>query len=77
MAEESLNMPDDDTCFIKMDIRVPLHWVSTRWLIDIEGKNVFKCLSEPDGPKKPMAEPKKRKGEFKNRYKIIILNRSY
>ena len=57
-----LNMPDDATCFIKTDIQVPLHWVSTRWLIDIEGKNVFKCLSEPE---KPMAEPKKKKGEFK------------
>ncbi len=52
-----MNMPDDTTCFIKTDIEVPLHWVSTRWLIDIEGKNVLKCLSEHEKPKK--------KGEYK------------
>lgn len=52
-----MNMPDDTTCFIKTDIEVPLHWVSTRWLIDIEGKNILKCLSEPEKPKK--------KGEYK------------
>ncbi len=47
-----LNMPDDATCFVKTDARVPLHWMSTRWLIDIEGKNIFKCLSEPESPEK-------------------------
>jgi hypothetical protein len=47
-----LNMPEDATCFIKTDARVPLHWMSTRWLIDIEGRNVFKCLSEPESPEK-------------------------
>ncbi len=47
-----LNMPDDATCFIKTDAQVPLHWMSTRWLIDIEGKNIFRCLSEPESPEK-------------------------
>ena len=47
-----LNMPEDATCFIKTDARVPLHWMSTRWLIDIEGRNIFKCLSEPESPEK-------------------------
>ena len=52
-----MSLPDDATCFIKTDIEVPLHWMSTRWLIDIEGKNVLKCLSEP--------EKLKKKGEYK------------
>ena len=52
-----MSLPDDATCFIKTDIEVPLHWVSTRWLMDIEGKNVLKCLYEPEKPKK--------KGEYK------------
>ncbi len=47
-----LNFPDDATCFINTDVKVPLHWMSTRWLIDIEGKNIFKCLSEPESPEK-------------------------
>ncbi|RQW76913.1 MAG: hypothetical protein EHM14_15560 [Methanothrix sp.] len=46
-----LNMPSDATCFIKTDIEVPLHWASTRWLLDIEGKNLLKCLSEPQRPR--------------------------
>ena len=36
--------------------------------VTIEGKNVFKCLSEPE---KPMAEPKKKNGEFKIDTNII------
>jgi hypothetical protein len=47
-----LSMPGDATCFIKTDIEVPLHWASTRWLLDIEGKNLLKCLSEPQSPKR-------------------------
>ncbi len=45
-----LNMPSDATCFIKADIEVPLHWASTRWLLDIEGRNLLKCLSGPQRP---------------------------
>jgi len=50
-----LRMPSDTTCFIKTDIEVPLHWASTRWLLDIEGKNILKCLSEPE-PQRPKKE---------------------
>ncbi len=53
-----MNMPKDSTCFIRTDIEVPLHWVSTRWLLDVEGVNILKCLSEPQ-------EEKRKKGEYK------------
>ncbi len=43
-----MGMPKDTTCFIRTDIEVPLHWFSTRWLRDIEGENILKCLSEPE-----------------------------
>jgi hypothetical protein len=43
-----MSMPKDATCFIKADIAVPIHWISTRWLIDIEGRNVLKCVTEPE-----------------------------
>jgi hypothetical protein len=59
-----VNMPADTTCFIKTDIEVPLHWVSTRWLMDIEGANVLKCLSEPEEKAKP-EEKTRKKGEYK------------
>lgn len=45
-----MNMPEDATCFIRADVEVPLRWMSTRWLRDIEGKNILKCLSEPKEP---------------------------
>lgn len=62
-----VNMPADTTCFIKTDIEVPMHWVSTRWLMDIEGANVLKCLSESEEKAKP--EEKARK---KDVYKIDV-----
>lgn len=53
-----MNMPKDSTCFIRTDIEVPLHWVSTRWLRDVEGVNILKCLTEP-------SEDKRKKAEYK------------
>ncbi len=47
-----MGMPKDTTCFIRTDIEVPIHWASTRWLVDVEGVNVLKCLSEPQETKK-------------------------
>jgi hypothetical protein len=40
-----LSMPKDPACFVRADVGVPLHWMSTRWLREIEGKNLLKCLS--------------------------------
>lgn len=48
MNEVGLHVPQDATCFLRANIDVPGHWSSTRWLIDIEGANVIKCLSEPE-----------------------------
>lgn len=42
-----MSMPEDATCFIRANVEVPLRWMSTRWLRDVEGKNILKCLSEP------------------------------
>jgi hypothetical protein len=42
----------DGTCFIRTSVSVPLHWAGTRWLRDIEGMNVIKCLLRPDAEKK-------------------------
>ncbi len=53
-----MSIPADTTCFIRTDIEVPLHWASTRWLLDIEGVNILKCLSEQE-------EKKKKKSEYK------------
>lgn len=55
-----LSMPSDATCFVKTDIEVPVHWISTRWLLDIEGKNLLKCLSEPQRPRKSPGDNKSR-----------------
>ncbi len=48
LHEVGLHMPQDATCFIRANIDVPIHWASTRWLLDVEGSNVMKCLSEPE-----------------------------
>jgi hypothetical protein len=42
-------LPQDSTCFLKTEISVPLHWAGTRWLRDIEGYNIIKCPSGPEG----------------------------
>lgn len=47
-----MNMPKDTTCFIRTDIEVPLRWASTRWLVDVEGVNILRCLSGPQEMKK-------------------------
>lgn len=52
LKEIGLHIPQDATCFIKADVNVPSHWASTRWLIDVEGANIMKCLSEPEGKPK-------------------------
>jgi hypothetical protein len=57
-----MSIPADTTCFIRTDIEVPLHWASTRWLLDIEGVNILKCLSEQEEMKKK-----------KNEYRIDVL----
>lgn len=49
------SMPEDTTCFIRTDIEPPLHWASTRWLLDIEGANVLKCISEKEKKSKKNA----------------------
>ena len=48
LKEVGLHVPQDATCFIRANVDVPSHWASTRWLIDVEGANVMKCLSEPE-----------------------------
>ena len=57
-----LKMPEDATCFVRADVGVSLHWMSTRWLREIEGKNLLKCLS---GPKE--SEPRAPKGKGNER----------
>ena len=42
-----LSMPQDPACFVRADVGIPLHWMSTRWLREIEGENLLKCLSGP------------------------------
>ncbi len=61
-----LSRPEDNTCFIRSDIPVPVHWVGTRWLLDIQGRNVIKCLTG--------GEDKAEKGEDKKakQHKINI-----
>ncbi len=56
-----MSMPKDTTCFIKADIVVPIHWMSTRWLLDIEGRNILRCFTEPE------------KREKKDVYKIDVI----
>lgn len=51
-----MSLPADTTCFIRTDIEVPLHWASTRWLRDIEGVNILKCLSEQGEKKREKSE---------------------
>ena len=57
-----LSMPEDATCFVRADVGVPLHWMSTRWLREIEGRNILKCLSESKE-----AEPRAYKGKGSER----------
>ncbi|MFB3766163.1 MAG: hypothetical protein ACE14P_13085 [Methanotrichaceae archaeon] len=61
LKEVGLHIPQDATCFIRTNIDVPGHWASTRWLIDVEGANVLKCLSKPEAKskEKETAEGKK------------------
>jgi hypothetical protein len=43
-----LHRPEDPTCFIETNIDVPLHWAATRWVLDVEAKNLVRCLSQPE-----------------------------
>jgi len=43
-----LRRPEDPTCFIETNIEVPLHWAVTRWVLDVEAKNLVRCLSQPE-----------------------------
>jgi hypothetical protein len=61
LSMAGMSMPKDTTCFIKADIEVPIHWMSTRWLLDIEGRNILRCLTEPE------------KREKKDVYKIDVI----
>ncbi len=65
MGAVGMNMPEDATCFIRTDIDVPLRWASTRWLMDIEGSNVLRCLSEQE------AKPEEKAGK-KGEYRINV-----
>ncbi len=38
--------PEDATCFVKTNVDIPLHWATTRWLTEVQGKNVIRCLYE-------------------------------
>jgi len=62
LKEVGLHVPQDATCFLRANVDVPSHWASTRWLIDVEGTNVIKCLSEPDelSEEKEIEEGKKK-----------------
>jgi hypothetical protein len=68
LNDVGLHVPQDATCFIRANIDVPVRWASTRWLIDVEGINVMKCLSEPEGGPEEMDE----KEDKKNARKIKI-----
>lgn len=61
LSMAGMSMPKDTTCFIKADIEVPIHWMSTRWLLDIEGRNILRCLTEPE------------KREKKDVYKVDVI----
>jgi hypothetical protein len=62
-----LSMPEDPACFVRADVGIPLHWMSTRWLREIEGENLLKCLS---GPKEAETRESKGKG---NERRIEVL----
>lgn len=66
LHEVGLHVPQDATCFIRANVDVPAHFASTRWLIDVEGSNVIKCLSEsePEG-KAGETKPEEKKGARK------------
>ncbi|MCJ7445422.1 MAG: hypothetical protein MUO26_13010 [Methanotrichaceae archaeon] len=57
---QSLARNKDATCFVRSNVDVPFHWLHTRWLIDIQGKNVFKCMLEPEEETQP-----KKRGQYK------------
>lgn len=69
LHDAGLHVPQDATCFIRANIDVPMHFASTRWLIDVEGTNVIKCLSESE-PESKAVETKP--GEKKGARKIKI-----
>ncbi len=60
---QSLAKKQDATCFIRSNVNVPFHWAHTRWLLDIQGKNIFKCMLEPE---------EESKSKIKSEYRIDI-----
>ncbi|MDD1752670.1 MAG: hypothetical protein LUQ38_06225 [Methanotrichaceae archaeon] len=60
---QSLARNKDATCFVRSNVDVPFHWIHTRWLFDIQGKNIFKCMLEPEEESKSKA---------KSEYKIDV-----
>jgi|GEM_PF-1613641 hypothetical protein len=61
--------PEVATCFVRANVDLPLHWATTRWLADMQGKNIVKCLFEDEGKKAPVRIPEK--GLEKNSEKIL------
>jgi hypothetical protein len=59
----SLARNKDATCFVRSNVDVPFHWIHTRWILDIQGKNIFKCMLEPE---------EESKSNTRNEYKINI-----
>ena len=51
--------PEIATCFVRANVDLPLHWATTRWLVDMQGKNIVKCLFEDEGKKVPVRIPEK------------------
>ena len=60
--------PEVATCFMRANVDLPLHWATTRWLADTQGKNIVKCLFEDEGRKDSVKIPGK--GLWENPGKI-------
>ncbi|NPV61852.1 MAG: hypothetical protein HPY61_04355 [Methanotrichaceae archaeon] len=43
-----LQRPEDPTCVLETGVEVPLHWAATRWVLDVEARNMVRCLSRPE-----------------------------
>jgi hypothetical protein len=43
-----LRRPEDPTCILETGVEVPMHWATTRWVLDVEARNMVRCLSKPE-----------------------------
>jgi hypothetical protein len=39
---------EDPTCILETGVEVPMHWATTRWVLDVEARNMVRCLSKPE-----------------------------